>query len=166
MRGCSLLGCTLLLVSCATPSEPVELPANTPLQLRVWAEVSPAQVSLRDSDAVVRVRLIARNPGDTTLRIVSGGPPYWFAGDPGQSAGMSHAFRIGTDLEPLHAGPSTDYFGDFVYVFAAHQSRRVDATIRIRDWRAGSWPLVAGRYYVRSYFNGREGASAMLTFVP
>lgn len=166
MRLLQILTAVLVLESCATPSEPVELPANTSLGLRVWATVTPQVVRLRDSAAVLHIRVRVRNPADSVLRIVSGGPPYLFTSDPADGFGMREAYRIGSAASPLGAGPGADYWGDSVYVFDPRSSSVVEIVLPLRSWRAGGWPVTPGEYRVRSYFNGREGESATFTLVP
>jgi hypothetical protein len=132
----------------------------------VWAEVSPARLSIGDSTAVLRVRIYAQNPGPDSLRLRSGGPPYVFTADPAESRGLEQSFRIASTGDSLNAGPGTDYWGDSVYVFAPREGQYSEAVIRLRDWRVRGYPLAPGTLRVRSYFNGREGSGATFTLVP
>lgn len=157
---------TIALATCATPNEPAELPANTPIGLRVWATVSPRVLRLRDSAAVLHLTIRARNPSDSTLRIVSGGPPFRFTPDPRESIGLQQSYRIASDSSALNGGPSADYWGDSIYVFRAHQESVIDVDVPLKFWRDGGWPARPGSYRVRAYFNAREGEAAAFEFVP
>lgn len=150
----------VIAVSCGAPS--AILQPNTESQLRVWAELNPTRISLRDSNATVRVRVIAQNPGRDTIRL-PGGPPYVFVGDPTQSRALEHSYRIARDTNQFNAGPGVDYWGQREYVFPPGAMKRSEGVVSIRAWRTGGWPLAVGTYRVRSYFNGQEGASATLT---
>ena len=154
----------LALLTCDSPVSPREK-ANTDLGLRVWAEVVPAQISMSDSTASLTVRVLAWNPTGHELRIRSGAPPYVFTADPVDSEGLEHSFRIASAASALNAGPGVDTWGDTVYVFAAFETQFIERAVTIRAWRDG-WPLAAGSYWARSYFNGREGASATFIVVP
>jgi hypothetical protein len=134
--------------------------------LRVWADVSPARLSLSDSTAALRVRIYVQNPGGDSLRLVSGGPPYVFTNDPADSRGLEQSFRIASADDLLRAGPGTDYWGNAVYTFGPRATRYTEAVIQLKDWRAQGYPLAPGVLRVRSYFNGREGSSATFTLVP
>ncbi len=48
-------------------------------------------IQLRDSAAVLHLTIRARNPSDSTLRIVSGGPPIRFSTDPIESIGLQQS---------------------------------------------------------------------------
>jgi hypothetical protein len=169
MTARSLLLCTVwpvaapLLTACAdSPLAP-----NTDVGLRVWATVSPASVSVRDSAAAaLRIRIHVHNPSNHVIRVVSGGPPYTFTGDPSQSRGLWGSFRIACDRSPLNCGPNTDWFGDSVYVFAPRTTEYSEAVITLRAWKHDGWPLLPGHYIVRAWFNGREGESAPLLLRP
>lgn len=139
---------------------------NTALGLRVWAEVSPAVVRARDAAAALRIRVYTANPSGRELRIRSGGPPYVFAGDPAATRGLAQGYRLAHGDDPFTAGPTTDWGWDTVYVFRPRASEYVEATIRLRDWDSGGAPPDTGRYRVRSFFNGREGASADFRIIP
>lgn len=163
MRKSRWLIVVVALAAC-DPSAPLR--PNTDLGLRVWAEVEPTRISMSDSLASIHVRILARNPAFSTLRITSGGPPYRFTSDPAESRGLEHSFRIASNASPLNAGPSTDYWGQPVYVFAPFETQVADTKVTLRAWREGGWPLTPGTYWVRSYFNGREGDKATFTLVP
>jgi hypothetical protein len=164
MRHTSGILMAAIALSCAEPSAPTQ--PNTDVGLRVWAELSPSRISLRDSNATVQVRVIAQNPGRDTIRL-PGGPPYVFvSGDPAQSRGLEHSYRIARDTNQFNAGPGVDYWGQPEYAFAPGAIQRSDGAVSIRVWRDGGWPLTVGTYRVRSYFNGHEGASATLTVAP
>jgi hypothetical protein len=163
MRKIQWLAVCVALAACdATTS----LQPNTDIGLRVWAEVKPTQISIHDSLASLHVRVFARNPTFSTLRITSGGPPYHFTTDPTESRGLEQGFRIANAASPLNAGPSTDYWGQPVYVFAPLEAQMAVTEVTLRAWRQGGWPLTPGTYWVRSYFNGREGERAAFTLVP
>ena len=155
-----------VLEACASPSEPVASPPNTRIGLHVWAEVTPPRVRASDSAAVLTIRVLAENPSDSTLRIVSGGPPYTFTPDPAESRGLEQSFRIASARSALNAGPSVDYWGDIEYVFGPHERSVVTYKVPLKVWRDGNWPLTPGQYRVRGYFNGQEGASASFAIVP
>jgi hypothetical protein len=139
---------------------------NTDLGLRVWAEVSPARVSVRDTARVLRIRVYVTNPRGDSVRVVSGGPPYVFTPDPSRSVGLWGSVRIGSAASPLNAGPNVDWWGDSVYVLPPRATMYDEYRVRLGDWRAGGWPLAAGDYRVRGWFNAREGASAELVLIP
>ena len=159
-----IAGC-LALLTCDSPVGPRQR-VNTDLGLRVWTEVVPAQISMRDSTASLTVRVLAWNPAGHELRIRSGAPPYVFTADPVDSKGLEHSFRIANAASALNAGPGVDAWGDTVYVFAAFETQFMEHVVTIRSWRAGGWPLAPGTYWVRGYYNGREGASAAFRVVP
>lgn len=150
-------------LSCDSPTAPEP---NTPIGLLVWAEVIPDSVAISDSTATLRIRVYVENPAGDTLRVTSGGPPYVFTRDPAQSRGLEESFRIASATDSLHAGPSFDYWGKAVYVFPPYDAEYTEAVISIREWRAEGWPLAPASLRVRAWFNGHEGTSAPLTFVP
>ena len=158
----ALIACSIA-ASCESPAAPTP---NTDIGLRVWADVTPARLSVSDSAALLRVRIYVQNPRADTLRLVSGGPPYVFTNDPTDSRGLEQSFRIANAEDPLWAGPGTDYWGDSVYTFAPRATHYTEAVIRLRDWRAQGYPLRPGVLRVRSYYNGREGSSATFTLQP
>jgi hypothetical protein len=147
--------------SCESPVAP-----NTAIGLRVWADVAPSTVSIGDGTATLRIRVYVENPSGHTLRVRSGGPPYTFTSDPAKSRGLEQSFRIASATDSLNAGPAMDYWGDSVYAFPPHATRYSEATISIRDWRAGGWSATPGSFRVRSWFNGHEGSSAPFRLVP
>ncbi|MEP7344397.1 MAG: hypothetical protein ABI877_03980 [Gemmatimonadaceae bacterium] len=149
-------------MSCAEPTAPSELAPNTTSGLRVWATVTPSALSVRDSLTPIVIRVYARNPGDDTLRIVSGGPPYTFTSDPRDSRGLSYGFRIARNPDSLNAGPNADFWGQPVYVFAPHSTSYVQHQFSLKTWRAGGWSTDLGEYEIRSFYNGREGQRATL----
>lgn len=158
MRSTSGILVAAIAMGCGAPSAPMR--ANTDAGLRVWAELQPSRISLRDSNATIRVLVIAQNPGRDTIRL-PGGPPYVFvAGDPTRSRGLEHSYRIARDTNRFNAGPGVDYWGQPEYVFTPSAMKRSEGAVSIRVWRNGGWPLTVGSYRVRSYFNGQEGASA------
>lgn len=150
-------------VSCESPVAPE---ANTPIGLRVWAQVIPTRLSIADSTATLRIRVYVQNAAGDSLRLMSGAPPFVFTLDPAKSRGLAESFRIASATDSLNAGPNTDYWGDSVYVFAPHEADYTETVIDWNDWRAGGWKLGPGVFRVRSYFNGREGSSASFTLVP
>ncbi len=160
--GVLLLGVT----SCVEATAPAERPANVASGLRVWATVSPASVSVRDSTRSISIRVYARNPGRDTLRIVSGGPPYVFTTDPRDSRGLSYQFRTANAADQLNAGPNADYWGQPEYVFAPHTTWYVEYRFSISSWRAGNWATTPGVYSVRSFYNGLEGEPAGFRLLP
>jgi hypothetical protein len=150
---CALIGCGGL--------EP-----NTDLGLRVEASVTPRLVRASDTAAVLHVRVTVTNPSDRDILIVTGGPPYSITGDPTESSGLSHSFRIASATDRLNAGPSADWWGSSVDTMLAHRGYYVSHDVALKDWRAGGWPLEPGEYRVRGWYNGREGQSAHFTIVP
>ena len=159
-RGLGSILFAVFAVSCGAPSAIMQ--PNTESRLRVWVELHPAGISLRDSNATVRVRVIALNPGRDTIRL-PGGPPYVFVGDPAQSRALEHSYRISRDTNQFNAGPGVDSWGQHEYVFPPGALKRSENVLSMRVWRTGGWPLAVGTYRVRGYFNGQEGASATLT---
>jgi hypothetical protein len=139
---------------------------NTDVGLSVWAEALPASISIQDSTTPISLRVYVANPSYHVIRVVGGGPPYVSTGDPARTVGMWGSMRIGTDTNPLNAGPNADWFGDSVYVFAPRRIQYNERRITLRDWRAGGWAVLPGIYRVRGWFNAREGKSALLTLVP
>jgi hypothetical protein len=139
---------------------------NTDVGLRVWADVSPSQLSVNDSLTVVRVNVKVQNGTGRVIRVVSGGPPYVFTNDPADSKGLWGSFRVSCDRSPLNCGPSIDWWGDSVYVFKAWTTYRDEATFTLKSWRAGGWEVMVGSYTVRAWFNGREGTAASFSLSP
>ena len=150
-------------LSCESPVAPTP---NTTIGLRVWAEVAPATLSIRDTAAVLRIRVYVENPAGDTLRVRSGAPPFIFTSDPTRSQGLKVSFRIASATDSLNAGPNTDYWGDSVYVFPPHDVEYTEATVSIHQWRVAGWPLVPGHLRLRAWFNGHEGSSAPFQLVP
>ena len=142
------------------------LEPNTDVGLHVRAEVAPNRVSLRDTASLIRMRVQVTNPSRRTIRVVSGGPPYRFAGDPARSRGLWGSLRIANDTSELNGGPGVDWWGDSVYVFPPRRGGYNEYSLTLAEWRARGAAPVAGRYRVRGWFNGREGASAELILVP
>jgi hypothetical protein len=155
-----------LVVASLTAACSDGLAPNTDVGLRVWAEVIPASVSVRDSAAVLRIRVNVHNPSRRVIRVVSGGPPYVFTSDPAQSRGLWGSFRIACDSSPLNCGPNTDWWGDSAYVFAPRTTQYDETVITLRTWKEGGWALRPGPYRVRAWFNAREGESALLVMLP
>ena len=139
---------------------------NTDIGLRVWATVSPAMISIRDSTATVHLQVRVHNPSDRSIRVVSGGPPYRFTTDPANSRGLWGSIRIANRFSALNAGPNVDWWGDSVYVIAPHQVQLNEYAITLAEWRKRGWIPTPGALTVRSWFNGREGGSAALILVP
>lgn len=150
------------VLSCTEAFEPV----NVDPGLNVWAEVSPAMLSIKDANRPIEVRLNVRNPTGREMRISSGGPPYVFDRNPALSKGLWGSFRIGCPEAPLNCGPNTDWFGDSVFVLPARQTVADKATFTLKEWYDGGWPITVRVYHIRVWFNGREGASATLNIVP
>jgi hypothetical protein len=141
---------------------------NTDVGLSVWAEVSPPIISIRDTATVLHMRVVVANKSDREIRVVSGGPPYvfTFGGEPIPHSGLWGSLRIGSASNPLNAGPGIDWWGDSVYVFAAHHGEANEQAITLHEWKARGWPLTVGNYVARAWFNGREGKSKPFYFVP
>lgn len=140
--------------------------ANTDVGLQVWAQVTPATLSIRDTVTRLRIRVNVKNPGRDTLRIDNGGLPCSATTDPVDGRGLQHSMRIGDDTDPLDAGPRGDVCGTLLLVFPPRRTRSVDFYVTIKGWRAGGWPVVTEEYRVRSYFAGYEGYSAVFTLIP
>ena len=139
---------------------------NTDVGLAVWAEVSPSTASITDTAAALRIRVYVSNSSFKEIRVRSGGPPYGFTNDPARSQGLWGSTRIANDSDPLHAGPSVDWWGDSVYVFPPRYREYNERVWTLKEWRALGWPLVPGRYRVRSWFNAREGRSSDFMLTP
>ena len=153
----------IVLAMAATGCTDAFAPApNTDVGLYVWAEVTPATLSIRDSTTEIHVRIYVRNPSGSEIRVVSGGPPYTFTTDPARSRGLWGSFRVACAEAPLNCGPNTDFFGDSVYVFPPHQTDFSGAKFTLKSWANGGWPIAVRAYHIRGWFNGREGASATL----
>jgi hypothetical protein len=139
---------------------------NTDIGLSVWAEVSPSTASVSDTAAALRIRLYVSNTSFKEIRVRSGGPPYGFTNDPAMSQGLWGSVRIASDSDALNAGPSVDWWGDSVYVFPPLDREYNERLWTLKEWRSLGWPLVPGRYRVRSWFNAREGRSADFVLTP
>ena len=140
--------------------------ANTDVGLQVWAQVSPQTLSITDTVSRLRIRVSAKNPGRDTIRVVNGGLPCSVPLDPVGGQGLEHSMRIADDNHDLNAGPGADVCGTALLIFPPRHTRSIDFYVTIKGWKAGSWPLVAQPYRVRSYFAGYEGYSAAFTLVP
>jgi len=160
MRTVVALIAASLLIGCSG------LEPNTDLGLRVQASVTPRIARASDTAAVLHVRVTITNPTDQDMIIVTGGPPYRITGDPTESAGLSHSFRIANSTDPLNAGPSADWWGSSVDTVPANRGYYVSQDVELTFWRAGGWPLEPGEYRVRGFYNGREGEPAPFTIVP
>lgn len=161
MRTATLLLAAGLSVACDAMG-----PSNIDLGLRVEASVVPQVVSLRDSAAVLHIRVNVSNSSDHDVIVVTGGPPYTITGNPAESHGLSASFRIASWTEPLNGGPSVDWWGSPVDTIRSRHRVVASHDVTLRDWRAGGWAVQPGEYRVRGYYNGREGAPAALTVVP
>ena len=150
-----------LLVGCDSMG-----PSNTDLGLRVEASVSPRVVSLRDTAAVLHIRVFVTNPSGHDVIVITGGPPYSITGDPTESKGLSQSLRIASATEPLNGGPSVDWWGSSVDTIRSRHRFVAAQDVTLKDWRAGGWTVEPGQYRVRGYYNGREGAAAPFTVVP
>jgi hypothetical protein len=140
-------------------------PSNTDLGLHVEARVSPRVLSMADTAARLRILVLVTNPSERDIVVVTGGPPYRITSDPTESRGLTQSFRIASADEPLNAGPSVDAWGEPVDTIRARRGEYTEDIVKLSDWRAG-WPMTAGTYRVRSYYNGREGESAVFTVTP
>jgi hypothetical protein len=141
-------------------------PSNIDLGLRVEASVIPQVVSLRDSTAVLHIRVSVSNSSEQDVIVVTGGPPYRITGDPTESQGLSQSFRIASSAEPLNAGPSVDWWGSPADTIRARHRFVADEEVTLRQWREGGWAMQPGKYRVRGYYNGHEGVAASFTIVP
>jgi hypothetical protein len=165
MRGLTLVRTAALVLVLLACTDPIS-PPNTPLGLRVWAEIRPSTVRFSDSTQLLRIRVLASNPGNRTLTLISGGPPYRMTSDPANSIGLAESFRIARKDSFENAGPGADWFGDSLWVFQPGQTYFNEQELTLAEWRKRSFPQEPGEYRVRSYFNGREGASATFRIVP
>ena len=52
------------------------LEPNTDVGLRVWADVSPRILNIRDTAATLIIRVYVENGSSHEITVVSGGPPY------------------------------------------------------------------------------------------
>jgi hypothetical protein len=141
-------------------------PSNIDLGLRVEASVSPRVLSVADTAARLRIRVLVTNPTDRDIVVVTGGPPYTITSDPAESRGLTQSFRIASADEPLNAGPSVDAWGEPVDTIRAGRGEYTEDIVKLSEWRAGGWPMIPGTYRVRSYYNGREGQSAVFGLTP
>lgn len=141
-------------------------PSNTDLGLHVEASVSPRVLSVADTAARLRVRVLVTNPTNRDIVVVTGGPPYTITSDPAESRGLTQSFRIASAHEPLNAGPSVDAWGEPVDTIRARRGEYTEDIVKLSQWRAGGWPMAPGTYRVRSYYNGREGESAVFALTP
>jgi hypothetical protein len=149
-----------LLAACSdNPIEP-----NTDIGLRVWAAVSPSSVSVRDTGAMLRVRVHIANPTTHEIRINTGGPPYVSAANPADSKGLFASYRFVEPGGVMRAGPASDWFGQSEYVFAPQHGKYVEAIVPLKSWIEDG--LQPGLYTIRSWMNGREGASARFSVYP
>jgi hypothetical protein len=141
---------------------------NTDVGLSVWTEVSPTFLSIRDTTTVLHMRVFVGNKTNHEIRVVSGGPPYvfTFGNEPLPHSGLWGSLRIARGADLLNAGPGVDWWGDSVYVFPAHHAEYNEQAMTLREWKARGWPVTAGNYIARGWFNGREGKSALFFFVP
>jgi hypothetical protein len=166
MKAGSMRSSIVLLGACAVVGCESLEPSNTDLQLRVEADISPRVVSLRDSAAVLHIRVTITNPSDHDIIVPTGGPPYRIATDPEESTGLGPSIRIASPTEPLNGGPSADWWGTPVDTILAGRGIYAPHEVSLAAWRAGGWELKPGRYRVRGYYNGREGVSAPFTVLP
>jgi len=162
MRRTLLLSTLVCLCSCGDSI----IGPNTDVGLSVWTEVSPTFLSIRDSAIVLHMKVFVGNKSNHEIRVVSGGPPYVFTNDPTQTRGLWGSLRIATGTDPLHAGPSIDWWGDSVYVFPPHHAEYNEQAITLREWKARGWLLTPGTYTARGWFNAREGKSSTFVFNP
>jgi hypothetical protein len=162
-KGCSLMRFKLSLfclvlagaVACSDAVGP-----NTDVGLSVWTEVEPSSVSIRDTAAVLRIRVYVANPSFVEIR-VKGGPPYGGGWDPSTSQGLWGSVRIANDSSEFNAGPNVGWWGQPVYIFRPRSRQYSEMLVSLqKDWKAGGWPLVPGRYRARGWMNTREGRSA------
>jgi hypothetical protein len=156
----------LLLTAALTACSDGILAPNTDVGLSVWAEVSPASLSIRDTLTPLRIRVYVANKSNHAISVVGGGPPYVFTNDPTASHGLWGSYRIANSADPLHAGPSVDWFGQPVYTFSARNAVYNETKLTLHEWKSGGWPLTPGVYWVRSWFNAREGRNAAFAITP
>lgn len=141
-------------------------PSNIEFGLRVDGEVEPRQVRISDPAAALHIRVVVSNPTDDSIFVVTGAPPYSFTGDPAVSQGLSHAFRIASATNPLHGGPSGDWWGSQIDTVPPHWGSYAETTLTLTDWRELGYPLEPGEYRLRTYYNGREGEPVPFTLRP
>jgi hypothetical protein len=161
MRRVTLLLVAGLAVACDSMG-----PSNIDLGLRVEASVVPRVISLRDTTAVLHIRVSVSNSSEQDVIVVTGGPPYRIASDPAESQGLSQSFRIASPTEALNGGPSVDWWGSPVDTIRTRHRFVADQAITLKDWQAGGWTVQPGEYRVRGYYNGREGAAAPFKVIP
>ena len=142
------------------------LDPNTDAGLRVWVEVSPRIVSVRDTTAILRIRLNVMNPSEREITVITGGPPYRSTGKPERNSGLFGSIRIGRGADSLNAGPNVDWFGQPVYTFRPRSRAYDELLVPLKEWRSGGWKLEVGEYHARGWFNGREGTSTTFVFKP
>jgi hypothetical protein len=161
MRRATLLLVAGLAVACDSMG-----PSNIDLGLRVEASVIPQVISLRDTTAVLHIRVSVSNSSEQDVVVVTGGPPYRITGDPTESQGLSQSFRIASSTDSLNAGPSVDWWGSPADTIRSRHRFVADEEVSLRQWREGGWAMQPGQYRVRGYYNGREGVAAPFTIVP
>jgi hypothetical protein len=142
------------------------LTPNTDVGLRVWAEVSPRIISMRDTSTALHIRVVVQNASDEDIAVVSGGPPYKFTNDPAESSGLWGSMRIARGSNLLHAGPNVDWWGQSVYTFRARTAEASDYVVTMKSWIKEGWPIEPGQYTVRAWFNGREGENTTFIVEP
>jgi hypothetical protein len=140
-------------------------PARTASGLQIWADVTPAALSISDTTAAFAIRIHIYNPSWHTITR-PGGPPYVFTSDPAQSRGLEECFRIANATSEINAGPNSCGWGQAQYVFPPHWGEYALDSVKLKEWKAGGWPLVPGQYRIRSWFNAEEGSSAVFTLFP
>lgn len=152
------------LVACVHLIDPRES-ANTEIGLQVWAQVTPIEISLRDTVTSIRVRINAKNPGRDTIIVNNGGPPCSIPLDPAQGRYLMHSYRVASELNELDAGPRGDLCGQTLLKFAPRRTRSVDFRFTMKQWRGG-WTVGTQQFRVRSYFAGYEGYGGVITVKP
>jgi hypothetical protein len=126
---------TLLLVLLAGCTEGFG-PSNIDLGLHVEAQVLFPAVSLSDSTALLKIRVLVANSSDHDIIVETGGPPFHITGDPTESGGLSTSIRIANEKDPLNAGPGIDSWGGSRDTFPAGRAQAHGYTIRVHDWKA------------------------------
>ena len=152
-------------VACVDFLDPREA-ANTDLGLQVWAQVSPIELSVRDTVTRVRIRVSAKNPGRDTITVNNGGPPCSMPLDPAAGRNLMHSMRIADDNSDLDAGPRADLCGQTLLTFPPRRTRSVDFFVTVKRWKDGGWALTPQQYRVRSYFAGYEGYGTVFKLLP
>ena len=149
----AIIASIIVVLGCGeNPMEP-----NTDIGFRVWADVAPRSVSLRDTTIALRIRVYVANPTNHEIRVMT-------ASDPSKSVGLWGRYRIMDPSGAMRGGPATDWFGQSEYVIGPRKSDYLESFVPLKAWIKGD--LKVGTYTIRAWFNTREGESVRFTVTP